>query len=330
MALVEYSDSEGSDSPPPEQTLRTIQESRAIKRKHSPTSDSTLPSLPDSFHDLYASSARVSNQDDPTLHNGRQRLKPHIEGNWPTHVYIEWFPSTESSSRLNAILTTLSNAQCPQEHQLHSLLRSGLGAELPLHISLSRPIVLLAHQRQSFVDALTRAISKTNSNPFTVTVKGLEWVANYENTRWFLVLKLEKPPQDDLNKLLQFSNQNVTAFGQPPLYTDSLQPLPDAQSRKRQAGNRGRSKEMTGAAASSFMNSSGSISYPDVSSSFHISIGWTLDAPTQDLRERLNSTDIDLQGITIDINTVKVKIGNGITAISLANKIETTNRIIEK
>ena len=89
MALVEYSDSEGSDHPQPDQTLSTSQKSRAIKRKYSSTSDSPLPSLPDSFHDLYASSARVSNQDDPTLHNGRQRITPHVEGNWPTHVYIE-------------------------------------------------------------------------------------------------------------------------------------------------------------------------------------------------------------------------------------------------
>ena len=161
-------------------------------------------------------------------------------------------------------------------------------------------------------------------------MNGLEWVPNYENTRWFLVLKLEKPPQDDLNKLLQFSNQTATAFGQPPLYTDPLQSLPDAQSRKRQAGNRGRSKEVTGAAASSFMNRFGSINYSDVSSSFHISIGWTLDAPTQELRERLNGTGMDFRGIIIDINTVKVKIGNGITAIPLAKKIETANRIIEK
>ena len=151
-------------------------------------------------------------------------------------------------------------------------------------------------------------------------MKGLEWVANYENTRWFLVLKLEKPFQDDLNKLLQISNQAVTGFGQPSLYTDSLQSFPDSQPRKRQAGNRGRSKEITGAAAS----------YTDMSSSFHISIGWTLDASSQDLRERLNNTAIDFQGITIDINTVKVKIGNGITALSLARKIDTVNKIIEK
>lgn len=91
MSLVDYSDSESSTSHSPQ--LDSIhsksQNSRGIKRKHSSTSDSTLPPLPDSFHDLYPSTARVSNQDDPTLHGGRQRVTPHVQGNWPTHVYVE-------------------------------------------------------------------------------------------------------------------------------------------------------------------------------------------------------------------------------------------------
>ena len=89
MVLVEYSDSESSDTPPPDQTNSPSQSSRGIKRKHSPASDYTLPPLPDSFRDLYASAARISNHDDPTLHGGRQRVQPHVEGNWPTHVYVE-------------------------------------------------------------------------------------------------------------------------------------------------------------------------------------------------------------------------------------------------
>ena len=120
MALVEYSDSEGSDSPPPDQTLSTSQESRAIKRKHSSTSDSTLPSLPDSFHDLYASSARVSNQDHPTLHNGRQRVTPHVEGNWPTHVYIEC-ESVQNVSMASMLLGALA-------HVVEGFLRQNLRA----------------------------------------------------------------------------------------------------------------------------------------------------------------------------------------------------------
>ncbi len=89
MVLVEYSDSETSDGPQPDQTHSRSQSSRGIKRKLASASESTLPPLPDSFHDLYASTARISSQDDPSLHGGRQRVKPHVEGNWPTHVYVE-------------------------------------------------------------------------------------------------------------------------------------------------------------------------------------------------------------------------------------------------
>lgn len=78
------------------------------------------------------------------------------------------------------------------------------------------------------------------------------------------------------------------------------------------------------------MSRSGPSNDVDMSPSFHISIGWTLDAPTQGLRERLAATCIDFQAIKIDVNTVKVKIGNSITAISLAAKIDTSNKIIEK
>jgi hypothetical protein len=67
MALVDYSSS-SSDSEPP--------------RKR-------LPQLPAEFHDLYASTVRVANVDDPSLHGGRERGVEHRAGQWPTHVYLE-------------------------------------------------------------------------------------------------------------------------------------------------------------------------------------------------------------------------------------------------
>ena len=66
-----------------------------------------------------------------------------------------------------------------------------------------------------------------------------------------------------------------------------------------------------------------------MSSSFHISIGWTLDDPTQDMRQILNTTGIKFEAIKVEVNTVKVKVGNGITAISLASKIDSSHKIIE-
>lgn len=83
MALVEYpdsateSESEDVDAPP---RKKTRQNNR---------SETRLPSLPTAFHDLYASSIRVSVRDDPNLHGGRKRVIPHVEGNWPSHIYLE-------------------------------------------------------------------------------------------------------------------------------------------------------------------------------------------------------------------------------------------------
>lgn len=83
MGLVEYSDSstdsEHEEPLPPKKKQRTS--SDAVTQ--------TLPALPTAFHDLYASSIRVSVRDDPNLHGGRKRVVPHVEGNWPTHIYLE-------------------------------------------------------------------------------------------------------------------------------------------------------------------------------------------------------------------------------------------------
>lgn len=85
MALVQYSDSDSDsdkDAPP-----RKLNKQSKDTPNHSPAS--SLPPLPASFHDLYASSTRVSVTDDPSLHGGRKRAIPHVEGNWPTHLYLE-------------------------------------------------------------------------------------------------------------------------------------------------------------------------------------------------------------------------------------------------
>jgi hypothetical protein len=88
MTLVNYSSSEDEGIPKTTtdtQTDRTV----GIKRKREVQEPDDLPPLPSKFHSLYASAARVSTTDNPSLHGGRKRVTPHVEGSWPTHLYIE-------------------------------------------------------------------------------------------------------------------------------------------------------------------------------------------------------------------------------------------------
>ena len=181
MALVEYSSSE--DSSKEVSNLKNGEQGKSLKRKReAPIPNENLPPLPSSFHDLYASSSRPSTQDDPQLHGGRQRVTPHVEGNWPSHVYIECKslkdariisaqsqetdrvrgrPSRTESQKLPNILSSVHSPSL----QTNSLLRSDLGAPLPLHISLSRSISLLTHQRDSFLSSLQNSINASAIRP---------------------------------------------------------------------------------------------------------------------------------------------------------------------
>ncbi|KAI9374407.1 U6 snRNA phosphodiesterase Usb1 [Aspergillus egyptiacus] len=290
MALVQYSDSESdAEQEAPPRKISKIRQDTQSRRQTSP-----LPPLPATFHDLYASSTRISVRDDPSLHGGRKRVIPHVEGNWPTHIYIEWYPSKKELEILGDIITQAEDILHGERTKLHSLLHSDLGAQLPLHISLSRPVVLRTEERQPFMDTFEAALYDSDITAFDVQLRSLDWVSNTERTRWFYVLRAQSLHGDYMNRLLRISNRSLALFGQPPLYESDSPKAHAAQGNTSDSPN-------------------------DVSEAFHVSIAWSLAEPSPDDRNRMEDVDLQmLKELKIRFDCVKVKIGNHVSSIALS------------
>jgi len=90
---------------------------------------------------------------DPAAYQGRIRTQPHVEGQWAAYVYVP-VSLSGCSPGLHKLLHRLLNVACDEVPELYPLLKIG-GKCTPaerhkeeLHISLSRPIFLRAHQRE--------------------------------------------------------------------------------------------------------------------------------------------------------------------------------------
>ncbi|KAL2436732.1 hypothetical protein ABEF95_013629 [Exophiala dermatitidis] len=392
--LVDYSESSSSESEKDSnKILKNKENERNLKRKADEIDNvdgvsattqggpvdeqkqkvrqSSPPPLPPSFHSLYATSVRTSAADDPTLHAGRKRQIPHVVGNWPTHVFLEWTPSRDQIEILDGIIDRVQQQQCQQQRQqnrggiadsgggtpsvkLHSFLRSELGALLPLHISLSAPLVLRTDQKSAFQERLCDELRKTtrsrittdgrgggNSSrlgvrPFTIHVTGLDWVANQDKTRFFLVLKLSRPDKDELNTLLAVCNEVARRFGLQPLYEEDTKEETEQeqdglkQGRQHQHQRQGQHHFREGAPKSQRKKEKKeSNTVNDKSHAFHISIAWTLhsadyfglDDPVQMLGPKafahLEEEGINerLRGLEIAFSSLKLKIGNSVMDI---------------
>ncbi|WVO13235.1 hypothetical protein L204_100848 [Cryptococcus depauperatus] len=130
MALVDYDSSSSEDG---EQSLTS--------QSQSPKRQKKLPVLPSTFD--------LALKDDLSLHQGRTRSRPFVEGEYNTHLYL----SLTIPDALLAVLKDVIASLPPFTHPIHPLLPK-------LHISLTRPLPLRRHQIQSFRDKLSEKLSR--------------------------------------------------------------------------------------------------------------------------------------------------------------------------
>lgn len=143
------------------------------------------------------------------------------------------------------------------------------------------------------------------------------------------MLQLEEPRNDGLNKLLRTSNAVAEAFGQPPVYTNVYSSSTTSFPLKRGGrDNNGGSLDGIWQASNNERAERSAIPTPDISSPFHISIGWSLEGPEEAIKLEDIFKEQDIGG-TLSIDAVKVKIGNAVTVIPLSSSLDTSSAILE-
>ncbi|KAJ7081385.1 hypothetical protein B0H15DRAFT_854980 [Mycena belliarum] len=164
LALVSYSSSDESE-------VDSSSQPPAKKRK--------LPAL----------SATLSGPvhvDDPSLHQGRIRSTPHVDGQYATHIYAS-VPLERGSALFKLLRSIIASARTTVP-ALHDFWSSPKDLEPELHISLSRPIFLRSHQREDMKRAVRSIAAK--SAPFTASFAQITQLVNDEGTRIFLALEI--------------------------------------------------------------------------------------------------------------------------------------------
>ncbi|AOW05527.1 U6 snRNA phosphodiesterase Usb1 [Yarrowia lipolytica] len=175
-----------------------------------------LPPLPSSFYDLYTSKpASQLDASCETDKNGKVRALPHIEGQWPTHVYLEWKPDV-AWRRLEMLNGAIAKVLETYQVVYHSLAKSDVGVRLPLHVSLSDTLMPTTESKQQVTDSICEAVTGWKG-PIKINVSKtkLQVVLNRQKTRAFVVLALTD--NEPIVRLIAAVNAAVEPHGLPAL-----------------------------------------------------------------------------------------------------------------
>ncbi|KAF8893690.1 hypothetical protein CPB84DRAFT_1710871 [Gymnopilus junonius] len=187
IALVSYASSDEDDESERIEKSTDIRPQPPAKKRKLPPVSTTIVA-PDHI-------------DDPAIHQGRIRSTPHVEGQFAAHVYVSLNLGRHSPmSRLYKVVQAVLRDAKEEIPALRDIWMAknenaktgedvtGEEPKKELHISLSRPIFLRAHQREDLKRAV-RNIAK-GSKSFIASFATFSELVNDEKSRTFLTLEI--------------------------------------------------------------------------------------------------------------------------------------------
>jgi hypothetical protein len=181
--IVEYSSEEDEDEKQDQGSLHEIDESDGSapvlgKRPRSPAADDASAQSNESKRNHKGTDeVQQEQEDDP--YQGRMRTFPHVEGNYPGFIYIEFSVddiskvADEATSWAESVFSPRTVVRIPQED---------------LHISLSRTFALRRPQIEPFMKQLKLRVGRERT--FTAVLKGASLYSNEEGSRSFVGVNL--------------------------------------------------------------------------------------------------------------------------------------------
>ncbi|PCH40340.1 hypothetical protein WOLCODRAFT_162284 [Wolfiporia cocos MD-104 SS10] len=204
-ALVSYESSDEDESP------KALQEIVSKKRKLPGLSSAFVPKTP---------------VDNPSLHQGRIRTTPHVEGQYAAYVYVPLLLDDHPALH-KLLLKAFTDAKLivPPLHPIGLAVNANAEdnpsgrakAVRELHVSITRPIYLRAHQRDELRHAV-RAVSLSHSS-FKASFAQISELTNDERTRTFLALEVGAG-HAELKKLTTALTPTLTSLRQKDFYAD--------------------------------------------------------------------------------------------------------------
>ncbi|KAG0224669.1 poly(U)-specific 3'-to-5' RNA exonuclease [Actinomortierella wolfii] len=160
-----------------------------------------LPPLPPALTGLFQERERPP--DDPSLHQGRTRSKPHVDGLWATSVYID-ISLTEELEDIISTLVERAKALVPSLETIPEP-----------HISLTRLFRLPTLHVDRFKRDVRSVFEKRNK--IKLSFSGLQCFSNDEQTRSFLTLRVGSG-HAELESMMADMDQIAIKYGQPTFY----------------------------------------------------------------------------------------------------------------